>query len=169
MSPATMSEFKDCFLKWFTHNAKANKQFIEVLECENDLPDKAADIFSHILNSHLIWLKRIHRLENITVPDPWDTQSTTDFTKTNKRCFELTEWFLQAERYGMSLQKTITYQNTSGREFQNSISEVYFHILSHSAYHRGQIGKLFRRANIDPPVTDFIFHIRNLRMEGAVT
>lgn len=163
-----MSKLKNSFLTWFSYNVKANRQFIEIFQRKNSLPNEAANIFSHILNSHIIWLNRIHTLDDVTIPSPWDKQSIADFTSINEKNYELTEWFLQAERYGMSLSSTITYQNTKGKEYENTICEIYFHILAHSTYHRGQVAKQFRSVNIDPPVTDFIFHMRHLRMEGEI-
>jgi len=162
-----MEQLKDSFLRWFEYNRKANQNFIEIFGLQPELPDDAISIFGHLLNSHLIWLNRIHPLEDIEIPSPWDKLPVKKFASVNQQCYQLSEWYLQDEQFGQTLQKVITYQNSKGKEYQNSIEEIYFHLLSHSAYHRGQMAKQLRRADIEPPVTDYIFDRREIRkMEG---
>ena len=56
----------------------------------------------------------------------------------------------------------ITYKNSRGEEFQNSVEEILMHLTIHGQHHRAQIAKLLRKAGTIPPGTDFIFFLRTL-------
>lgn len=152
------------YVKNFTYNRDSSKQFIEIFNREKDLPDASLSIFSHILNAHIIWLNRIKPLQSISIPETWERQSIADFSELNEFCFEKTISFLKNERPKTG--EIITYKNSKGREYRNSVEEIYFHMLMHSMYHRGQVAKQFNSVNIEPPVTDFIFYMREQRMEA---
>ncbi|WP_064196728.1 MULTISPECIES: DinB family protein [Emticicia] len=54
----------------------------------------------------------------------------------------------------------IAYHNTKGDSFTNTISEIFSHLLLHSAYHRGQVVILLK-GNIEQlPMTDYILFKR---------
>ena len=55
---------------------------------------------------------------------------------------------------------TVTYKNSKGIEYSNSIYDILTHVSFHSAYHRGQIAKEVRRLNKEPVPTDYILFIR---------
>jgi uncharacterized damage-inducible protein DinB len=50
----------------------------------------------------------------------------------------------------------ISYQNTKGEAYQNTIKDIMFHIINHSSYHRGQVMMLVRNAGLEPIPTDYI-------------
>jgi uncharacterized damage-inducible protein DinB len=156
---------KSNFISWFLYNRDANQQFIDIFESENHLSPSSIALFSHILNTHLIWLNRIHMLTNTSVPGIWEEQSIAHFDSLNRCCYEKTQEFLQVDDNEMELNNVITYKNSKGKAYENALEEIYFHILMHSMYHRGQIAKLFRKSDLEPPITDFIFHMRDKRME----
>lgn len=60
----------------------------------------------------------------------------------------------------VSLDGSIHYANSTGRQFTNTVGDILFHIINHSTYHRGQLATEFRRSRLDPLVTDYIFHKR---------
>jgi uncharacterized damage-inducible protein DinB len=54
------------------------------------------------------------------------------------------------------LNQIVKYANPEGGFFENKISDILFHLVNHSTYHRAQIAMQFRLNDIKPPVTDFI-------------
>jgi hypothetical protein len=54
----------------------------------------------------------------------------------------------------------ISYKNTKGLEFNNNIGDILYHIINHSTYHRGQISVEFRKNNLEPIPSDYIFYKR---------
>ncbi len=150
---------KDYLLDWFTHQYAANKTLIQVIDTRASLPEKAASIFSHMLNAHQIWLHRIHPA-GISLPLPWQPLEREQYAPINEQNFHLTKVYLQSEKFGMHFNKPVRYQNTQGETFENTIMEIYFHMLAHAAYHRGQIALLLRQAGEEPPISDYIFYKR---------
>ncbi|GAB3162887.1 hypothetical protein GCM10027291_01490 [Telluribacter humicola] len=153
---------KDQLKDWFSYNHEANERFMEILTRGEGVPDKPLSLLSHILNAHQIWLDRIYTTGS-TSRKPWQQIERVDLAATNNEVYQQTGVYLQAERFGMGLQRPITYSNTQGVRFENTIQEIYMHILFHSAYHRGQIALLLREQGIDPPLSDYIFFKRELQ------
>ena len=61
---------------------------------------------------------------------------------------------------GENIQDSITYKNSKGIEYTNSVYDILTHVSFHSAYHRGQIAKEVRRLNKEPVLTDYIAFVR---------
>ncbi|AHM60689.1 DinB family protein [Flammeovirgaceae bacterium 311] len=152
----------EAFLKdWFAYNHRANESIVEVLTTVDSLPARAYEIFSHLLNAHRIWLNRIYPVDGLQV-HPWEKLDKEVFSKLNDQNYTNTLLFLQSTKFGLQLGKQVYYQNSRGVDFTNSIQEIYFHILNHSAYHRGQVALLLRQAAAEPPLTDYIFFKREM-------
>jgi len=58
------------------------------------------------------------------------------------------------------LSEQISYTNTKGEAFSNTIGDILQHVIMHSAYHRGQIATDLRSAGFSPAYTDFIHAVR---------
>ncbi len=69
-----------------------------------------------------------------------------------------TEKMLKVE----DLTRRVSYVNTKGEAYRNSVQEICMHLLLHSAYHRGQVAQLLRANGGEPAVTDYIFYKRML-------
>jgi uncharacterized damage-inducible protein DinB len=50
--------------------------------------------------------------------------------------------------------------NTRGERYASRATDVLFHVVVHSAYHRGQVATDVRRAGGAPPVTDYVHATR---------
>jgi uncharacterized damage-inducible protein DinB len=66
--------------------------------------------------------------------------------------------FLEAHRD--SLGDTVSYTNTKGEAWTNTVEEILTHVPVHSAYHRGQIASDVRGAGMTPALTDYIHAVR---------
>ena len=62
------------------------------------------------------------------------------------------------------LTATIEYKNSRGTSFTSRRDDILQHVITHGAYHRGQIAGDVRAAGGVPAGTDFIFCIR----DGAI-
>lgn len=58
------------------------------------------------------------------------------------------------------LNKVISYSNSTGKEFNNSIQQILFHVANHFSHHKGQIISDLRQNGITPLLTDYIFYKR---------
>jgi uncharacterized damage-inducible protein DinB len=51
--------------------------------------------------------------------------------------------------------------DNQGESFINAIEDILQQVITHSAYHRGQIATDLRSAGFTPAYTDFIHAVRN--------
>lgn len=61
----------------------------------------------------------------------------------------------------MILKKKISYKNSRGERFENSVRDILFHVINHSTYHRGQIATDCKLHGMTPLATDYIFYKRD--------
>jgi uncharacterized damage-inducible protein DinB len=57
-------------------------------------------------------------------------------------------------------EKRVDYENSEGRLFISDLRDILFHIINHSAHHRGQISMDFRLNDIEPVPFDYIYYKR---------
>jgi uncharacterized damage-inducible protein DinB len=58
------------------------------------------------------------------------------------------------------LDKFISYSNSKGQEFKNSVRDILTHVALHGQYHRGQINSRLRADGFEPVNLDFITFVR---------
>ena len=58
------------------------------------------------------------------------------------------------------LAKPVSYQNSKGETWSNRKDDILMHLITHSAYHRGQVAAAVRASGSTPAYTDFIHSIR---------
>jgi len=146
---------KAFFNSLFDYNFHCNKQLIAAFGAIDAVPEKSLLLFSHILNAHHIWNARIReRRPEFEVWQLHDIQALGDIHYENQRnSFEITS---SAEEF----EKRIDYENTEGRLFTNTLQDMLFHIINHSANHRGQIAMDFRGNGLEPLTSDYIHYKR---------
>ncbi len=58
------------------------------------------------------------------------------------------------------LAEPVSYQNSKGETWSSRKDDILMHLITHSAYHRGQVAMTVRAAGSTPAYTDFIHSIR---------
>ncbi len=58
------------------------------------------------------------------------------------------------------LAKSVSYRNSKGENWSSRKDDILTHVVTHSAYHRGQIAADMRSAELIPASTDFIYSVR---------
>ena len=145
---------KAFFQNIYNYNHHFNEQLIEQLMLhESVLPERCIPLFSHMLNAHKIWTARILGLPSSGVFDvhPLTTMQALEWSN-HQHALEIIERF--------DLSQCITYRNTQGGEYSNSIQDLLFHVINHTTHHRGQIISDFRQAGVEPLKTDYVFYVR---------
>ena len=136
----------------------ADQLIIEVFNQYQQQMPEAEKLFSHVLNAQHIWMKRI-----INAPQEysaWQIHDRSLYEKIHLENFlQICKVFKEADH-----EEIISYKNSKGEDFSSKVSDLFFHVLNHSTYHRGQIATLFKAAGITPPVTDYIM----LKREGLI-
>ncbi|WP_025762311.1 DinB family protein [Dyadobacter tibetensis] len=137
----------------FLYNYQTNQALAKKYEDSPfKLSDNALKLYSHMLNAHHIWNRRI--LLKAADFGVWQLQPNTDIKNIDLTNYQESMMIL-AE---LDLNAEITYSNSKGQVFTRVISDILFHIINHSTYHRGQIATEFRKCGVDPLVTDYIYY-----------
>ena len=146
---------RSLFHQLFDYNFYCNKKIIEQSMALKKIPKKSAELFSHILNAHHIWNKRLQNEEwQYGIWQAHDLKKWEDIHYENQRTtFEI---ITNAEDFA----KRVDYKATEGRVFANELKDILFHIINHSTHHRGQILMDFRANKIEPKQLDYIFYKR---------
>jgi uncharacterized damage-inducible protein DinB len=146
---------KTFFKELFDYNYDVNQKLGDIFHVNADrTSEKAVNLYNHILNSHQIWNNRIdarHPAFGV-----WEIHTTREFREIDSANYEHTLFIIDQ----LDLDNTINYPKIKGKPFSKRISEILFHVINHSTYHRGQIATEFRQSGLDPLATDYIFHGR---------
>lgn len=148
---------KEYFIKLFRYNEWANNQVLESFIQLADNQDEVVRLFSHIISAQKIWLDRIQN--NKIIYEVWNNFSVEGCIKISKE--SSSDWLKFLENLpeeGFS--EKISYVNSKGEAYQNTIEDIMAHVINHSTYHRAQIAMLLRKAEAVPPVTDYVFYRR---------
>lgn len=146
---------KAFFNSLFDYNFHCNKKLIATFSTIDAVPERGLVLFSHVLNAHHIWNSRIReRKPEFEVWQVHEVKALEDIHYENQRnSFEITS---STEDF----EKRIDYENTEGRLFTNTLQDMLFHIINHSANHRGQIAMYFRENGLEPLISDYIHYKR---------
>lgn len=68
-----------------------------------------------------------------------------------------------AELTSEAISKRISYQDFRGQWVEFSLWETIQHLISHSAYHRGQVVTILRQLGQTPPTSDFLLFVQEKR------
>lgn len=146
---------KEYFKELFGYSYHFNQKLGDVFrENKEKTSEKAVKIYNHILNAHQVWNNRIEPKESPF--GIWEVHPLEDLKDIDKNNFQRSLLLLET----CHLNSKINFANSKGLVFQNRIQDVFFHIINHSTYHRGQIATEFRREKLEPLVTDYIFYKR---------
>lgn len=141
----------------FAYNNWANREVSAVLSRAKPAPLAAWRCLSHVIGAEWLWLGRLQ-------DEPPRSDVWPDLTPAScaREILDLgTSWSLYLDLLNIhALAENVTYANSKGEAFQNSVHDILTHVLLHSAYHRGQVAFEMRRSGFEPGCTDFIHAVR---------
>ena len=144
----------DYFRRMFTYDDWANREMIASLRKNECASHFVLKVMSHIISTERVWLARLESRPNPEVWPEW-TLDETDHQRAAGEWQQYLDALTPAK-----LEEEISYTNTKGEQFRSMIQDVITHVLTHSAYHRGQIASDLRASGGTPPYTDFIHAVR---------
>lgn len=145
---------KKNFQDYLEYNQHFNQLLIQnYLENKLVWGERSRSILNHILNALQIWNARILNDNQFEV---WQIIADDSLIKINSENFINSSKIL-AERDSTEI---INYKKSTGKQFENSIQEIFFHFINHSTYHRGQIAMRMKEVGLEPLNTDYIFYKR---------
>ena len=149
-----MDNLKEFFKDIFEYHNHFNQKLTEqLIKNKNKLPERTIPLFSHSINAQQIWNARITKKEKLGVHQ---VHTLEECKHNDNENYKETLKILDEHE----LDEIITYTNSKGTEYNNSIQQILFHIANHFSHHKGQIISDLRQSGIDPIVTDYIFYKR---------
>jgi uncharacterized damage-inducible protein DinB len=147
-------DLKTHFQRAFAHTAWANTRLVAALRATPSLDPEILRLFTHVLTTERIYLERMRGL------DPWPQNfwpetsigACATLAEANREDYATFVASLDDDALGSK----IAYRNSKGLRFETLLADMLAHVVSHGAYHRGQIAFALRRASGEPVDTDFI-------------
>jgi uncharacterized damage-inducible protein DinB len=110
--------------------------------------------YAHVVAVERVWYLRLHG-QDWTTQRVWPSLSLDECAAlAEQTSSQLHQYVAQLKE--ADLTREVSYTNSSGDAFTNTISDVLTHVALHGVHHRGQIAASLRSNEIDPPALDFI-------------
>jgi uncharacterized damage-inducible protein DinB len=150
---------KAYFERVFAHRGWANRRTLaSILDCPAAHAE-ATPIMAHLLAAEHVWLSRL-RGETPSLP-VWPTLTLEQCQSLAAEHDDAWGAYLAGLGDGDgALDAEVTYQDSRGTAFRNTVAELLTQVFTHGPYHRGQIARIVKRAGGTPAWTDFIVWVR---------
>lgn len=139
----------------FEYYHQSNKDYIEFIAAQKQLPERARVLMSHVLNAQAIWIDRMME-EDQPRFGVWERHQDHLLLPIQNSLIEATNYIFRK----VPLDKITIYTNSQGKQFQNKVEDILFHILNHGTHHRAQLAMIINREGLKAPSNDYIFRMR---------
>ena len=147
----------DHHTRMFAYDRWANAEVIAALRNSDPPPPRSLRFMAHLLAAERLWLGRLQR--DPTPVAVWPDLTLAQCEARQDEMARLWPEYLGALRES-SLGERVEYVNSKGEPWRSAVGDILTHVVTHSAYHRGQIATDMRAAGATPPYTDFIHAVR---------
>lgn len=137
----------------FNYDDWANREVLTVLKATST--ERSRKLLAHILSAERLWLERLQQQQQ-TLP-VWPDLT---LEQCEKEIADLARKWKDRLHSGTDLAREAAYKNSKGEGWSSREDDILLHVVTHSAYHRGQIAADLRAAGIEPAYTDFIHSVR---------
>lgn len=146
----------DSLRRQFAYNAWANREVLAAIQ-KNGGSERATQLMSHILAAERVWLERLKQQpQTVPVwPKPDVHQCETDAADLAQLWHDYLDLITAGD-----VSQEISYKNSKGESWSSAIADILTHVVTHSAYHRGQIASHMREKGQTPAYTDYIHAVR---------
>jgi uncharacterized damage-inducible protein DinB len=114
--------------------------------------------FVHLLWAECLWFERWQSRSFVACLNPDDFPSAESLCTAIQDIHSRQLEFLEALPLSAADQ-IIGYDNAQHERWEYKLRDMVQHLILHSAFHRGQLGTLFRQLGIAPPHIDFLVFI----------
>lgn len=151
----------------FAQKSWANRELFDVL-ASVPAAEHAATVHGAIRTlNHIYVVDRIFRAHLAGETHPYTATNTTETPELGELHFAVAETDLWFEHYvaavdSKALAERLAFRFTDGDPGCMTREEMLFHVVTHGAYHRGNVGQLLKDISIAPPrdlLTKFL-HVR---------
>lgn len=146
------------FVSLFRYNQWANDRILDAMQAPDDVPDRAVELFGHLLRAQDVWYGRVQDTAhaNLAFWVEEDLSACAVRAEASAR-----RWRSVLENVAADdLDRPVGYTNSQGTDFETPLRDILSHVVNHGAHHRAQIALVLRDADVAPPPTDYIFFVR---------
>jgi uncharacterized damage-inducible protein DinB len=144
--------------------AWADEQVLAAINDSPHAPSDALKLLAHLLAAEHVWLARLRQQEPTHPVWPQlDMAACKSLAVDNALGYS--DFVAGLSDDGLAA--PIRYRNAKGDEFVNSVIDILTQVVTHGAYHRGQIAKALGGAGVPAVSTDFITYVRSVEPAGA--
>jgi len=135
----------------------ANREAIASLRAAGTPPPRAVRFMAHVPAAERLWLGRLRQdpAPVVVWPELTLDQCAADAEEVARAWPRLLDGPPPAD-----LERPVGYRNSRGEPWTSRVGDVLTHVVTHSAYHRGQVASELRAAGHEPAYTDFIHAVR---------
>jgi uncharacterized damage-inducible protein DinB len=155
-------ELTEYLRRQFAYDKWANREVLSAIRDGGGEAQGAVRLMAHILSAEGLWLERLKGK-----PQSLPVWPEFDLDQCEARAAALEGLWMEYLRAmsstglaSIGLAEKISYKNSKGEAWSNTVQDVLTHVVMHSAYHRGQIASLMRAGGQIPAYTDFIHAVR---------
>jgi uncharacterized damage-inducible protein DinB len=141
----------------FSYDEWANREVIASFKAAGSPPPRSLKLMAHVLGAEYVWFSRIEGGKSSFAV--WPDLNLAACEEHVGRLRTMWSNYLD-HATPEHLSSTVTYKNSKGESWTNSLEDILMHVVMHSAYHRGQIAADMRAAGHTPAYTDFIHGVR---------
>jgi uncharacterized damage-inducible protein DinB len=142
----------------FSYNAWANRETLASLVALTTVPDRAQQVMGHIIGAEGHWLRRLGR-DLVGLP-VWPALSLSACEQRLEEVNNVWKSYVPSLA-SEPLDQHITYVNSKGEGWSNTVGDILAHVLFNSGFHRGQIAALLGQAGRMPAKPDYVDWVRN--------
>jgi uncharacterized damage-inducible protein DinB len=143
----------------FTYDEWANREALRSLVAMPSPPERAVRLMAHISGAGRLWLDRLSGASS-SIP-VWPEMTLEECEALIDETARVWQAYI-ATAAPPRLSDTIGYANSKGERWTSTVEDVLHHVLTHGAYHRGQIAQLVRQGGGTPAYTDYIHYTRQV-------
>lgn len=145
----------------FAYDRWANRETLASLEGARTPPERARQLMAHVIAAEVLWHARLNRASA-----PLAVWPDLPLEQCGSWLAELERFWPRYLAQGVPtrLGERVEYINTKGEAYTSTVDDILMHVVTHSAYHRGQIAAALRAAGHQPAYTDFIHAARTGRL-----
>jgi uncharacterized damage-inducible protein DinB len=135
----------------------ANREAIASLRAAAGPPARALRFMSHVAAAERLWLGRLRQDAAPVVV--WPDLTLEQCASEADAMTQAWPGFLDGPPPA-DLDRRVAYRNSKGEHWTSIVRDILTHVVTHSAYHRGQVASELRAAGFEPAYTDFIHAVR---------
>jgi uncharacterized damage-inducible protein DinB len=124
------------------------------------------DTLAHLVGVEWLYLERWQGRSPRSIPEPAEFP-TVDSLRARWSDVERAIRAVLTQVTDARLSETITYTNMKGEKKTLFLWKIFYHLLNHQSYHRGQVTNQLRLLGVAPPAVDYGYLLRTQGTAGG--